>query len=293
MRVSVVLFTFLCIAVFSAGAAEDYTIESIVFLPPKHYIGDPVEARIALNVARGAVVAAPKSYPSDEICTVRSVSVSEEKESTIVRIEFTSFAIGKQELPALTLGDITLTGVEFETASLLDEHSVEFRDIREQLFLPGTYLLIIVVTSVIVLSFFVIVPGFRLIKRVITSMIDRRKKRLPFLRLAHVVDSLHKQIDALDGKAFYSELCAGVKRYFRDRLHIELSTKTTSETDAVLKEIFGEENDRQRIIVLFEFADKVKFGGFTASSEQRKRDLEHIVNVTKSMEEAEEHRVES
>lgn len=278
----------------STSYGEDaYTVENTILLPPTHYIGDVVEARVTVRVNEGISLSTPETYPSDETCTIHSVSIREEKEKAVIQITFSPFTIGERQLPPITLGDISLTGITYHTTSLLEEKEVGFQDIRGQLLLPGTYLLVIAITSTLVLFGFAIIPGIRMIKRVITTIITRRRRRIPFIRLSQIIERLRKQIETIDGKTFYAELGSGIKRYFRDRLALELTSKTTTEVKSLLRHSLETEEQWHTIIGVFEFADRVKFGGYTASCDRRKQDLDHIVTITAALEEVERHHVES
>jgi hypothetical protein len=285
MKRVLLLLVLLAGTALSLAAETSYTVEQVVFLPPHHYVGDRVEARIKLRADPGKTVTAPETYPVRDETIIHHVEIEKRDDLHVVRIRFSSFTVGQGVLPPLQLGDLRLHGIEYTTGSLLEEEQVGFQEIRDQLLLPGTYLLFGIMLAGIILIVLIIFPGMRLIKQWLHTMGERREKRVTFTMVMKTVDELRTEADSMSAQQFYTILCSTLRMYLHHRLPADFLSKTTTELREVLGAYCAEADTRNAISGLLEFGDKVKFGGVSASEERRMHDLDVLGSTARVLEE--------
>ncbi len=285
---------------------QSYSVEQVLFLPPEHYVGDLVEARVAVRVDEGVEVGPPETLPSRERVVIHDVQIKEQNGLKRIHITFSSFMVGVQTMPPLQLGDIELKDITFQTNSIIQEAGEQgeepFREIREQVLLPGTTLLLLAVAACGVFVLLLLFPGLRLLRRMIRKILlqtgDRRRMALFFRK----IEKLRTTAGSMDADSFYSVLSSELKRYLTMRLEEDFSTKTTAELKPLLEnrlKKYSSDDPSQNaplpsteIGELFAYGDKVRFGGFTAAVEKRLEHLSLIDETVHEIEKARRERVE-
>lgn len=282
---------------------QSYSVEQVLFLPPEHYVGDLVEARVTVRVDEGVEVEPPEALPSRERVVIHDVRIKEQNGMKRIHITFSSFTVGVQTMPPLRLGDIELQDITFQTNSIIQEAGEQgeeaFREIREQVLLPGTTLLLLAVAACGVFVLLLLFPGLRLLRRMVRKILlqtgDRRRMALFFRR----IEKLRNTVGSTDADSFYSALSSELKLYLSLRLEEDFSTKTTAELKPLLevrfKGLYSDDRTKKESLPakeigeLFAYGDKVRFGGCPAAVEKR---LEHLSLIDETVHEIEKVRRE-
>ncbi len=274
-------------------ADDGYSIKGVNFLPPTFFVGDEAEVRIRLAVNEGLIPAEPSELPAPtwiHIRDVRIIPISREYE---IRIAFSSYKAGTSKLPPITLGDITLVGVEIATESMLEADTVKIEESFGPALIPGTRLLLALAVGALlifpVITFLLAIWVRRLTKRIIAE----RKERKPYKDFTFVLDELTGPNSPEDNKEFYLRLTGAFKDYLSGRLETNMRTLTASEMRDDLKERFTGVLPVEKISTELSRFDEVKFGNRQVSRPGRNSDVRRVRNAADAVEarqqEAKEH----
>jgi len=145
------------------------------------------------------------------------------------------------------------------------------------------YLLIGVFISLIILF---------IVYLIVKKIRFRPKKQLPFWQQAlHAIEQLKKEnkITVVQGKEFYAQLTAILKRYIALRFHVDVQGKTDDELIAYLsdKKLFDAKL-LQNIKSIFSGSVTIKFANTQAAQEQMERDYRNAIEFVKKTCKAEE-----
>jgi hypothetical protein len=266
-------------------ADTEYTVDNVLYVPPEHYVGDMVEARISIAFAGLPSLEPPDALVKNDEITVHGVRIKQNNTGATVVVTFTPFRLGEQTLPPIDLGEFTLQNVPFTTLSLVERHGWDFQGLQDQLLLPGTVLYSILFSSGVVVVLLFVFPGLRIIKQKVGAWAERYTKRVNYKKLMRTITRLGRRLEEDDGKTFYSELCYGVRLYLQKRLACNTISKTTPELIPLLREQLGAIEQEYKLSTIFSFADRVKFGSEAAPVEKRANHLETVGSAADMLEE--------
>jgi hypothetical protein len=277
-----------------------------VLLPPRFFVGDPVELRLRLQVPAGLRVAAPSARalpaaqpsPGPEFSgplpvEVTRVDVSDRRPEgrageVQVRVFFTSFTPGQGRLPAFACGDLRVPAQEFTTASVRErEPEPRFRSLRGQLLLPRTGLRLAVVAVVLLgtpagLAF----AGLWAVRMVLT-LAERRRRRRPARRARAALRRVEQGLQKTEAKALFVDLSQILKRYLAERLEVPAISSTTAEIEGLLAPAGVPEPLQRQVREVLSTADRAKFSGMSArrsTAESTMRRIDRIVSAVEDVE---------
>ncbi len=268
-----------------AAGEDNYSISKIHFLPPVYYVGDEVEARIRLSVSGGVVPAEPSELPAPgwiRFRDVRIIPISNEYE---VRISFSVYKTGTQELPPISLGDITLTGVKVGAASLLEDGVTKIEDAFGPVLLPGTRLLLAAVVGGAIVVPALIIVVFIWARRLIGQMRAQWLANKPLKDLNAMLDRLADPDYAGNSRNFYITLTETFRDYLSSRLEVDIKSHTASELKEDLMQALAGVAQVEKISAELPRFDEIKFGGLGVKRPQRTRDIKWVRDAVAAIEE--------
>lgn len=275
------------VALGAAGQSEEPVeaeIERTLFLPQVFYVGDRVEMRVAFRTAPGAVPRLPEESPTIEWGTLHRVRLAEVSGGWELRVSFTPFQPGTQTVPAMFLGDVYLRGIDVPVPTILEEDRSELEPLRDQLLLPATRFLLASVLAVVVL-----VPAgwflfYRWGRKRLRTLLARYRDALPYRRISRSLRQLSGDMDDMSDREFYIQLLADFRAYLSRRMHTEAFSATTEELAGELERYIPTETDREAVLEVFKFGDRVKFASQRASTRARADHLEAVLRVLRHVE---------
>lgn len=272
-----VLCILVALAALSAPATiAAQTVSQPVFLPQQYYVGDIVEARVVVRGGSVPDLTASPQLPSLPWVEILDVVIVQRADGYEVRIRFQPFFVGTRRLPPIHLGEVTIDNVSAFVGSVLTEADPEFAGMRDQLLLPGTrLLLIVIVVAVFAIPTLVLIAGDRG-RRSIAIIIRWYRERIPYRRFVRGLRTLGGKIHELDGKRFYTELQRLTREFMDRRFGAGLVSATTGELEERLSRIRVPEDSRARLRAMFEIADLVRFANRRVSLDERTTHLEDL-----------------
>lgn len=282
------IFLFVIAVLFSPGRACGEgvcTVESIHFLPPTYFIGDPAALRITLESGADCVLTAPETFPSNRWVRIESADLDMSGEKPIITVRFVTYYPGERKLPPIEFGDFVLKDVTLTPASAVEETGRDFAPLRSELLLPGTRLFFFVLfagTAAVVLFLTLVLPRA---KNMVSSLLRQRQVRLRKKKLLAEISKLKRDGEVLDSAMFYLRLSRGVKMYIGEKGMVDCLPLTPGEMRKVVHgtaELSGELS--ARLIETLRRSETVRFGGASASREQRAEDLRTVTAVIETME---------
>lgn len=287
-------FLLACAACGAQTAAAGYVVEEMVLLPPRFYVGDSVECRLLLRVQEGLAASEPAALPEDPWFDIRRVRVEERRGPVAgllrVRIFFTPFRPGSSVLPSLQLGALSLSGVEVNTASVLEgQEKPTVRGLRAPLRVPRTALRLLgaglAVAALPAVAGFAALAGARGLKR----LGQLRRRRRPYARLQRSLERLRALCGHGEGEErrdFFILLSLTLKRYLSERLHRSVMSATTAEIQPQLEAAGLESRLAAEVHELLARADLVKFSGRGGSRREMQADLTRLEGIAGQVEES-------
>lgn len=277
------LLTLLINPALSAGPG--YRVVDSIFLPPKFYVGDKVELRLTLEVTPTTQVIEPQKLPQRNWVSLDRVTVQSIGGSKVqVRVFFTPFSPGTMTLPPLSLGNVVLEGVKYNTLSVLEEGS-SLRGLREPLYLPYTWPLFGALLLLLAGGPVLIMLVSRRLAVALRGIRERRRRTLPYLRFRRDLRKLLKGVQRLDSRQFFIALTQALKYYLGGRLTLPVLSCTTSELKARLRSFPIEDALVEQIVEVLDISDLVKFAGREASQHQISAVFEKVSAIGHSVEE--------
>lgn len=259
------------------------TVSQAVFLPQQYYVGDIVEARV---VVRGSVV--PERDPTQKLPSlpwveILDVLIVQRADGYEVRIRFQPFFVGTRRLPPISLGDVTIDNVSAFVGSVLPEDNPEAAGMRDQLLLPGTrLLLVLLVVALFAIPTIVFVAG-DWGRRTVRRLVRWYRERIPYRRFVRGLRSLSGRIHEIDGKRFYTDLQQLTREFMDRRFDAGLRAATTGELEERLSRIGIPVDSRERLRGMFEIADLVRYANRRVSLEERSAHLEDLRVITREL----------
>jgi hypothetical protein len=263
---------------------EEAEIERTLFLPQVFYVGDRVEMRVAFRTSPGAAPRLPEESPSIAWGTLHRVRLAEVAAGWELRVSFTPFQPGTQTLPPMQLGDVYLRGIDVPVPSILEEDRSELAPLRDQLLLPATRFLFAAALAVLV-----VVPAawfvfFRWGRRRFEQLVRRYREALPYRRISRSLRQLSNEMDEMSDREFYIQLLSDFRAYLSRRMHTEAFSATTEELAGELERYIPTAEDRDAVLEVFKFGDRVKFASQRASTRARADHLEAVLRVLSHVE---------
>jgi hypothetical protein len=265
-------------------AAQDYSISRTVFIPSVYYVGDRVELRLSLRSSLLDQIQLPQELPQPSWGTIHDIRIIDREDEKDIRILFTSYYPGTRTLPAINLGPILLSDISIFVSSILDSNQQDLVPSRDQLILPGTQL-IIILWSLLVLSVPLLwLVIFRWGRQYFALLIARYREGLPYRRLTKNLRDLTENAGAMDGRNFYITLLDLVREYLSGRIRVDARSATTRELEFALKKEVENPADRNFIVRLFHHGDLVKFASQPSTLKSRMDHLSQLQEVLEHIE---------
>lgn len=277
----------LLILLMTAGAylgAQEYTIVKTSFIPKEYYVGDRVELRITIRSDFLDEIQPPKELPQPSWGTIHEIRIIDLGDEKDIRIIFTSYYPGTRTLPPINLGPILLSDVSIFVSSILDSNEQGLVPSRDQLILPGTQL-IIILWSLLVLSIPLLwLVIFKWGRQYFEILIRRYREGLPYRRLLRSLRELTENAGTMDGRNFYITLLDLVREYLSGRIRVDARSATTRELESALKKEVENPADRNFIVRLFHHGDLVKFASQPSTLKSRMDHLSQLQEVLQHIE---------
>lgn len=284
MRIPVLL---IIVLIFLPGVSigADTGISSIdtVFLPKKYYIGDKVELRIKLTIEEGYTLQLPDNIPESSWMNFHSIEIIKIDKNSELRIVLTSFIPGTRSLPSLNLGGVVLNSVKLHTSSLIDSTANNFIGIADQLLLPGTKLMLVIVLGTLFLGPILVLMLLGPLRKKITEFVRIGRNRRPIKRLNKILRELEDQKGRISCRRFYIRLSREVREYLSKRSEIDFTTLTTQDMSLALNKVVNAEFSGN-ISEMMKLADSIKFGRLTTDDTRKISDIILIRNVSSFIE---------
>ncbi|MFW5827496.1 MAG: hypothetical protein ACOCU4_05370 [Alkalispirochaeta sp.] len=284
----VVMLGALAVLVGVSGSLSSQSVADVIFLPQTYYVGDLVEARVVVRSSEDLDLSVPQTLPSTEWVDLREVSIVQRADGYEVRILFQPFFVGTRQLPAIDLGSFTVSGVSAVVSTLQSEEGeLELQPVRDQLLLPGTRALIAaIILAVFGIPLVVVFTG-GWITRHVAAFRERYRANRPYRTLQKRLKQLQTEMHELDGKGYYIRLVDITRSYLEGRYGIVFRSATTGELDRYLRKEGIPEEQRQRLIELFQFGDLVKFANRRVTVHDRTYHLEAVKSLSGELQRAE------
>ncbi len=284
MRILVLL---IIVLIFLPGVSigADTGINSVdtIFLPKEYYVGDKVELRIKLTIVEGYTLQLPEKIPESSWMNFHSIEITKIDKNSELRIVFTSFIPGTRSLPSLNLGGVVLNSVKLHTSSLIDSTGNDFVGIADQLLLPGTKLILVLVVGTIFLGPLLVLMLLGPLRKKITDFIRIGRSRRPIKRLNKILRELEDQKGRISCRRFYIRLSREVREYLSKRSDIDFITLTTQDMSLALNKVVNTEFAVD-ISEMMKLADSIKFGRLTTNDTRKISDIILIRNVSSFIE---------
>jgi hypothetical protein len=267
----------------SIGADTGISSIDTIFLPKKYYVGDKVELRIKLTIEEGYILQLPENIPESSWMNFHSIEITKIDKNSELRIVFTSFIPGTRSLPSLNLGGVVLNSVKLHTSSLIDSTGNDFVGIADQLLLPGTKLILVLVVGTLFLGPLLVLMLLGPLRKKITNFVKIGRGRRPIKRLNKILRELEDQKGRISCRRFYIRLSKEVREYLSKRSDIDFITLTTLDMSLALNKVVNTEFAVD-ISEMMKLADSIKFGRLTTNDTRKISDIILIRNVSSFIE---------
>jgi hypothetical protein len=258
-------------------------VVSVHLLPPEFYVGDTVELRILLRSENGDRIRPPDQLPKADWVYFHGARVEKSGNNHEVRIFFSSFSPGTRTLPELDFGSYVLSGMKIHTSSILDGEG-DLADIRGQLYLPGTFTLLIVTVLIVLIGPLALVAVSGIVRQRLRSAANLLSRKRPYWRLKRDLKELSAQALMMSDRDFYYRLSDAVRSYISRRTGWDCITTTIHEIRAMMQTLFPKGDIAMRLIHFLEYADMIKFAGIEAGSTRKGDDLLRLGELAAAVE---------
>lgn len=260
-------------------------IDSILFLPPEYYVGDTVEMRVEIETPPDLLVGKPAALPEAEWILFRGADIAPRDGGYELRLYFSPFAPGTRTLPEVAFGDFVLRGQKIHTATILEEEEGDIADLRNQLYLPGTMLLLVLTVVILFTGPLALIAASGFIRGRMQSLALYWTRRRPYWRLKRDLKELSSQALLLPDRDFYYRLSDAVRTYISRRTGGDCISTTIHEIRVMMQRIFPEGDTALRLIHFLEYADMIKFAGIEAGEDKKGDDLLRLDDLVGRLEE--------
>ena len=283
-RVILSIGFFILVLCSSPLFAQEFTIMDSIFLPPRYYVGDPVEMRIVVRSRFADAMTIPPEIPQPSWGRIQDIRILERGLDREVRIRFTAFETGTKTLPPLNLGPLVFEDLSIFVTSLLPSTDIDVRGLRGQVLIPGTQVFIIAAIGLIILLPLLWYLVFRALLRGIKKLYQVYKDGKPFRRMQRQLKTLRNSADSIQGRDFYIALLQEIREYLSRRFAISAFSLTTQELGSVFQKYVPEEADRKTLNELFRHGDLVKFAHQPSTMTSRMAHLEQMERILTEVE---------
>jgi len=259
-------------------------VASVHLLPPEFYVGDTVELRIILRADGEDVIRPPDDLPEPDWVFFHGARVEQRGENYELRIFFSSFSPGTRTLPELDFGSYVLSGMKIHTSSIL-ENEGELEDIRGQLYLPGTFTLLIITALVVLIGPLALIAVSGILRERLRSAAVLLARKRPYWRLRRDLKELSSQALMMSDRDFYYRLSDSVRSYISRRTGWDCITTTIHEIRSMMQSLFPKGDIAMRLIHFLEYADMIKFAGVEAGSARKGDDILRLGELASAVEE--------
>lgn len=280
---SLIIF-FIVLPVILINADTGINSIDTIFLPKEYYVGDKVELRIKLNIEAGYTLQLPENLPESSWINFHSVEITRSDKNQEVRIGFTSFIPGTRSLPDLNLGGVVLNSVKIHTSSLIESTDNEFVGIADQLLLPGTRLMLVIVVGTLFLGPLLVLLLLGPLRKKIAEIVKIGRDRRPIKRLNRILRELEDQKGRISCRRFYIRLSREVREYLSKRSSVDFTTLTTWDMKFALTRVVGNNEFAENISEMMKLADNIKFGRLTTDDARKMIDITLVRNVSSFIE---------
>ena len=249
------------------------TVKTVHYLPQEFYVGDLAEIRIQIEPMPGVSLVSPAEMPESSWISFKSVTVDTDKEFPEIRIRLVSFQPGIRALPPIDLGGAVLQDLKIHTTSVLRDDTVEFAEPFGPVILPGSRLLLVIGAIVLLAGPLLILMFWERMGTALKENIRAGRRKLPYRRFLKGMAQIAGQEEALSADEYYTKLSDTVRSYLTLRLGKNLISATSRESEGILRCQFGDFDGSRSIAEFLSGADRVRFGGETASLERKREDL--------------------
>lgn len=282
-----ILVSLIIVLIFLPGVSigADTGINSVdtIFLPKEYYVGDKVELRIKLTIEEGYTLQLPENIPELSWMNFHSIEITKIDKNSELRIVFTSFIPGTRSLPPLNLGGVVLDSVKLHTSSLIDSTGNDFVGIADQLLLPGTKLILVLVVGTLFLGPLLVLMLLGPLRKKITDFVRIGRGRRPIKRLNKILRELEDQKGRISCRRFYIRLSREVREYLSKRSDVDFITLTTQDMSLALNKVVNTEF-ADNISEMMKLSDSIKFGRLTTNDTRKISDIILIRNVSSFIE---------
>ncbi len=266
-------------------AVESVRVKDISFFPPQFYVGDRVEAVLELDVASFDGLFEPEKLPESQWVEYHYIRLEHvpatdtQPDSFRLRLAFTAYVPGTVSLPVIDLGGARLDDYEILVHSLQPQYGSDLHELRPQMLLPGTQLILWLLSAFIILlpaawlAFMQYGGSWR------DSLLAWLRAGQPYRRLRSSLRRMLRLEQEWSAKGFYIELLTALRQYFTGKTGRDCMSATTYELQRILTDITdvsGSQAALQGMQEIFRFGDSVKFAGTSAGIELRR---EHLARV--------------
>ena len=278
------MLAFVFLAIVVTGAAAEPQIRSVHFLPPEYFVGDTVELRVVIDPG-GVPVLPPAALPRADWMIFREALVDNTGDLLELRLFFSSYAPGTRTLPDVNFRGYTLKGMKIHTSSILeDDKSGDIAELRGQLYLPGTVLLIFVTAFLIFAGPIIVITSAGFVRRQARNAVLNLSRRRPYWRLRRDLKELSSQTLVMPDRDFYYALSDSLRSYISRRTGIDCITTTIHEIRLVMQDIFPAGDAAMRMVHFLEYADTIKFAGREAGATRKGDDLIRLRALSSELE---------
>ncbi|MBN1698005.1 MAG: hypothetical protein JW881_10865 [Spirochaetales bacterium] len=275
---------------------ENYSFETITFLPPMYYIGDEVELRLKVVIPDNYEITKTEREINNEWIDVKRILIfpprkREGKKIYEVRIFFVSFKPGNLSLPDIPLGVIVLKDIQIDTLSVFTgkQRTEKLTPPRGQLELPYTWVkiglivLLIILVSVLFVILIVFLPRWMMFAR------NLYLKNLPVNKLRRGLAKLKRECASMHYRDFFIGLSVLIREYLNNRLYIPALTSTTAEISRVSSASIMEAGVGREIVKILTLSDFIKFGGRVSNEGEMCAVIDKVHFLVDTIEEEKKH----
>lgn len=279
-----------CLTV-AAGAQQAGGAGQPVFLPPRFYVGDRAELRLRLELEAGLQVSEPQLLPEDPWFDLHGVQIDDRRPpggggEVRVRVFFTPFRPGRAVFPQLSLGDLSLEGIEVHTQPVIQaQEQPALRGVRAPLRLPFTALRTLGLLLAALAVPTATAAALRYALRWLRRLRELQRRRRPYARLQRTLQQLRAQAEAGEGRDFFILLASSLKRYLAERLGRPLMSATTAEIRPQLLAAGLEPSVAEQVHALLGRADLAKFSGRGGPRRDMRANLGRLERIAAKVEE--------
>ena len=267
-------------------------MDEVRFEPAAYAVGDRVLARVVVDSS--VTLTEPAVIAAGDWLVVHGVEVLPRTDGRWeVRVLFSSFLPGPGTLPPIDVGPLQLTGIGFDTGSVLpryDDPPVTLRPLRAQVFVPGTRALFIGGALALFAVPYLAVSGVVALAGTTRRRRARRARAQPRLRLQRGVERLRSAGPSNDGPerladpaAYYTELSRLARTYLAERLELPAQALTVTELRATFPAHGLPQGLGADLAAILETADRVKFAGRDSGAAEMDAAARQLVTLAQAV----------